>query len=262
MFIFLTLLKIINLDKESDKDRGEFSEKESYISPNKSKYYSPDLNLKKETAEKEKGNGFLLKETNQNTSSFLSNNEYNQDKNIFTNLKNNIMNYRNNTAIFDVSQGKNNDLNDLNYLNNQNNEIDTKNMSYTKKATELLFNSKKTFVEVNNHIRLNNTPNINPIRLKKENLNTTQLNENVNKLDLEQEDKLNLNKLNKIKSTSNLPNFSKQRNLNASNIQKINDNYSSNINYYRLNFAETPNAEKLLLENNIYNIKEGKYFFS
>lgn len=240
---------------------------------------------KKESTEKNTAKAFLLKETTQNTS-FLSSNEQSQNKNIFNTLKNNVGNYRRSSILADATTSKNtncynfnndNKLSTQNNLSNYNihnakanaktnvNNEDEKinvnmnmNMNYTKKASDLYFNSKKTFVEPNN-LKINNKANINPIKPNSQNLNITQLNENKTKSVLDYDDKMNM--LNKVKSTTNLPNFYRSSYFNVSNMQKINDNYLTNLNNHTgLNFAETP-IRGNILESNISCIKEGKSLY-
>jgi len=215
--------------------------------------------------------------TNSNNS-FLSTNDFKQqNKNIFNALKSNAgMNYRRNSQVMD------NNINSVNLNNNNNNfnnnqENNFNNNFVSKPSNNLTYlNSKNTLnlskypsshiINLKNlggdisYINPTNTPNQN--NMNNNNLNNTHLNENknlMNNFNLEPE--VNLNLVNKGKSSTNLPNYYRNNFLNNN---KISENNIYNPNYTAFNLAETPIRENIVdnnndnNNNNISGIKEGK----
>jgi hypothetical protein len=215
--------------------------KELEISPEKANPHSPDLNLKRDSTKKE--STFFHKESNINAS-FLSINDTKNNKNIFNTLKTNVVNYRRNSALFD----KNANFGTVNSTSRA--------LNYTKSPSNL-FMLKNNMGDISNMkgSGINNA-------VFNQNLNVTQINDkNYGNYHLENDDKLNMLLLNKVKSSTNLPNFYRSNGLlNASNIQKISENYYTNMNQTGFNFVETPIREHIN-ENNISSIKEGKSLY-
>jgi len=168
-------------------------------------------------------------------SSFLSN-DYKLNRKCFKPLNYKTNNFKRATVLVDGLLNRN--------------SIDINNNLNLSKIPSQLFNLKPDI----SSIKLSGTPLQN--QLKAQIINNSVINGNNFNLDSD----TNINLHNHIKSSTNLPHFTRNSIFNTTEFQRANDNYLNN-NYTRFNLAETPNVDLNEINHNVSAIGEGKSIY-